>query len=152
MRLSSALVNIYKIAHVIFQTTSQFFFKFWITLPCQERKKKKLLCTFLAQTIYTLLKRSPLKWKFMRLLSVWIKISQIPQVNFENDKTIPLQIFHHSSVSLHATPLYIFSSCIFYFGQKDYIKVSILTVSSVLVKICHIIFHLLFSVIFLIKH
>ena len=41
------------------------------------------LCTFLAQTIYTLLKRSKLKWKFLRLLSARVKIHQIPHVNFD---------------------------------------------------------------------
>ena len=38
---------------------------------------------FLAQTLYTLIKRSPLKCKFLRLLSAWAKICQISQVNFE---------------------------------------------------------------------
>ena len=39
---------------------------------------------FLAQTIYTLLKRSPLNWKPLRLLSAHqVKICQIPYVNFE---------------------------------------------------------------------
>ena len=38
---------------------------------------------FLAQRIYTLLKRSPLKWKFLRLLSVQVKICQIPFTSFE---------------------------------------------------------------------
>ena len=37
LRLSSALVKICHIPHVIFQTTSQFFFKFCITLQCYER-------------------------------------------------------------------------------------------------------------------
>ena len=39
---------------------------------------------FLAQTIYTLLKRNPLNWKPLRLLSAHqVKICQIPYVNFE---------------------------------------------------------------------
>ena len=38
---------------------------------------------FLAQAIYTLLKRSTLKWNFLRLSSARIKICQIPHVNFE---------------------------------------------------------------------
>ena len=57
---------------------------------------------------------------------------------FSNDKPISLQIFHHSSVSLHITPKWIFNSCIFYFEQKDLIKVPILVSSSALVKICEI--------------
>ena len=62
---------------------------------------------------------------------------------FQNDKSVPLQFLHHSSLSLHITPLQILSSYIFYFGQKDPIKVPILTLSSALVKICkipHVIF------------
>ena len=38
---------------------------------------------FLAQTLYTLFKRSPLKCKFLRFLSARVKICQIPHVNFE---------------------------------------------------------------------
>ena len=38
---------------------------------------------FLAQTIYTLLKRSSLKWKFLRLSSGRVKFCQIPYANFE---------------------------------------------------------------------
>ena len=37
LRLSSTLVKICHIPHFIFQTTSQFFFKFCITLHCHER-------------------------------------------------------------------------------------------------------------------
>ena len=38
---------------------------------------------FLAQTLYTLFKRSPLKCKFLRFSSAPVKISQIHHVNFE---------------------------------------------------------------------
>ena len=38
---------------------------------------------FLAQTLYTLFKRSPLKCKFLRFSSARVKICQIPHVNFE---------------------------------------------------------------------
>ena len=38
---------------------------------------------FLAQTLYTLFKRSPLKCKFFRFSSARVKICQIPHVNFE---------------------------------------------------------------------
>ena len=67
-----------------------------ITLQCHERQ---LLCTFLAQAIHTLLKRSPLKWKSLRLLSTQVKHCQIPYTNFEPTSRflskfcIPLQ-FH----------------------------------------------------------
>ena len=44
---------------------------------------KKTLSTFLAQTMYTLLKRSSLKWKCLRLSSTQVKIHQITHANFE---------------------------------------------------------------------
>ena len=52
-----------------------------------------------------------------------------------NDKSIPLQILHHSSLSWQITPLWILSSYFFKFGLKDPIKIPIL---SALEKICHI--------------
>ena len=45
-RLLSGWVKIHQIPHVIFETTSQFFFKLFITLQCHEQ----LFCTFLAET------------------------------------------------------------------------------------------------------
>ena len=73
LTLLSALVKIFQIPHVIFQTTGQFFFKFWLTLQCHERK---LICT-LGQTFYTMHKRVQQKCKFFRLLGAPIKIHQI---------------------------------------------------------------------------
>ena len=43
----------------------------------------KLLCTSLAQALYILVKISPLKGKFLSFLSAWVKIRQIPHINFE---------------------------------------------------------------------
>ena len=60
LRLLSAGVKTCQICHVSFETTSQFPSKFCVTLQCDERK---LLCTFLVQTIYTLLKKDPIKAK-----------------------------------------------------------------------------------------
>ena len=45
--------------------------------------ERLLLCTFLAQTIYTLLKRSLLKLIFLRLSSPQVKFCQISYVTFE---------------------------------------------------------------------
>ena len=55
-----------------------------------------------------------------------------------NDKSIPLQILRHSSLSRQITPLGILSSYFFNFGLKDPIKISILRLSSALVKMCYI--------------
>ena len=65
LRLASAQVKICQISYVNFETTSQFLSKFCILLQFHQRL---FLCTFLSQKIYTLLKRIPLKWKFLRLL------------------------------------------------------------------------------------
>ena len=96
---------------------------------------------FLAQIIYTLLKRSTLKWKILRLSSTLVKIHQIPHASFE--MSIPLQILHHSSLSWHITPLWILSSYLSYFRLKNLINIPILRLSIALVKICiipHVIF------------
>ena len=74
LTLSSVLMKICQIPHVIFQTTSHFFFKFCMTPQCHELQ---LLCTFLGQTLYTLHKKDQSKCKFFRLLSARIKIHQI---------------------------------------------------------------------------
>ena len=58
-RLLSGWVKIHQIPYVMFETTSQFFFKLFITLPCHE----KLFCTFLAETVHDLDKGSPSKCK-----------------------------------------------------------------------------------------
>ena len=89
-RFLSALVKICYIPHVIFQTTSQFFFKFCITLQYHERQ---LLCTFLGQTLNTLLKRSKWKRTFWRLVSALVKFSQI-LVIFETTDQFFFQILH----------------------------------------------------------
>ena len=75
LTLSSALVKICQI--VIFQTTSQFFFKIRLTLQCHE------LNCFLAQPIYTLVTRSQLKLRFFRLSNARVKFCDVPHVNFK---------------------------------------------------------------------
>ena len=55
-----------------------------------------------------------------------------------NDKSIPLQILGHFSLSWQITPLCVLSSYFFNFGLKDLIKIPILRFSSALVKMCHI--------------
>ena len=68
------------LSHFNFETTSRFLSKFCIPLQFHQRL---FLYTFLVQTIYTLLKRSPLKCKFLRLSSAWVKFCQILYANFE---------------------------------------------------------------------
>ena len=54
LKLSSVLMKIWQIPHVIFQTTGQTFFRLCMTLQCHEIK---LLCTLLGKPLYTLPKR-----------------------------------------------------------------------------------------------
>ena len=94
-RLTSAQVKIYQIPYVNFETTSRFLSKFCIPLQFHERL---LLCSFLVQIIYALLNRSPLKWKFLRLSSAWLKFCQISYANFETTSRF-LSKFCTSSIS-----------------------------------------------------
>ena len=80
LRLLSAQVKFCQISYLSFETTSRFLSKFCIPLQFHERL---FLCSFLAQKIYILLNRSPLKWKFLRLSSARVKFCQIPYANFE---------------------------------------------------------------------
>ena len=57
---------------MIFQTTCQFFFKFYSSVSWNI-----LLCTFLGQTLYPLHKRDQSKCKFFRHFSTQIKIHQV---------------------------------------------------------------------------
>ena len=116
----SAQIKICQISYVNFEMTCWFLCKFCILLQFHERL---FLCTFLAQLIYTLLKRSPLKWKFLRLFEYSGQNLSNYLYQFLNDESIPLKILHPSSVSWKITPLYFFSSNNIYFAEKEPIKV-----------------------------
>ena len=62
LRLSSALVKICRIPHVIFQTTSHFFFKFCITCQFHERQ---LFCTFFRSNIKYFAQHEPMKFQII---------------------------------------------------------------------------------------
>ena len=66
MRLLSARIKIHQIL-VSFETTNQFFFKFCINL---QRHETQLLCTFLAEILYTFNKRSLSRYKFGEIESL----------------------------------------------------------------------------------
>ena len=104
-----------------FEMTNRFLCKFCIPLQFHERLFQ---CTFLAQTLYTLLKRSPLKWKFLRLSSGWVKYSQTPYANFEmsgflHKFYVPLQFFESELLYTF------FSSRNIYFAPKEPIKIEV---------------------------
>ena len=81
------------------------------------------LGTFLAQAVYTLLIKNPLKWKFSRLSSVQVKFCQIPCANFETtsrflSKFCTLLQFHEWLLLCT-----FFSSNNIYFAHKEPIKI-----------------------------
>ena len=65
-RLLSGWEKSHQILYVMFENTSQFFFKLFITLQCHE----KLFCTFLAETVHDFDKRNPSKCKISDFLLV----------------------------------------------------------------------------------
>ena len=73
-------VKIFQISHVIFESTISFHSNFASIFSTIKRNSSVL---FLAETLYILVKKSPLRRKFLKLLSAWIKICQIHHVNFE---------------------------------------------------------------------
>ena len=120
-RLSTACTKINEIPYVIIQATSQFSFKFCITLQCHDTY---FLWNFLAETLYALGRKSLSEynssdfsvpsWKFTQFLITFLhKVA----------RSVFIQILHHYSVSWKITPLYFFSSNLIYFGQKEPIKV-----------------------------
>ena len=90
---------------LVLKPEGQGLFKFCITLQCHERW---LPCTFLAQILYTLVTRSPLKCKFFRFLSARVKFVKFlmsilkRQVN-SSSVFVPffIVIIHNSSVNFN---------------------------------------------------
>ena len=93
------------------------------------------LCFFSSHNIY-FAQKEPITVKIFETLecsgqNLWNSLCHFP-----NDKSISLQILHHSSLSLQITPLWIWSSNFFYFRLKNPIKVPILRLSSA-IQILH---------------
>ena len=69
--------------------------------------------------------KEPIKVKIFETFKCSGQNSSNSSCQFWNDKSIPLQILHHSSLSWQITPLWILSSYFFKFGLKDPIKIPI---------------------------
>ena len=80
---------------------------------------------FLAQTIYTLLKRIPLKWKFLRFWSARVKFCQIPYSNFETTSRFLSNFFVFLQFHKRLFLCNFFSSNNIYFAQKEPVKMKI---------------------------
>ena len=114
LTLSSVLMKICQIPHVIFQTTGRFFFKFFMTLHCHETE---LLCTFVGQTLYTLHKTDQSKCNCFRIFSAPIKINQILVIFETKNKflfTFCTTLWYHEIYFFHT----FFSLKFIYFQQK----------------------------------
>ena len=127
------------------QNLSNSLFQFWsdksiplhILYPSSVSWKIAPLYLFSSSNIY-FAQNEPIKVKMFETVKCLGQNSSSSSCQFWNDKSFPLQILHHSSLSWQITSLWILSSYFFYFGLKDPIKVPILTLSSALVKMCHI--------------
>ena len=78
--------------------------------------------------------KEPIKIKIFETFKCSGQNSSKSSCQFWNDKSIPLQVLHHSSFSWHITPLWILSWYFFNFGLKDPINIPILRLSIALVK------------------
>ena len=136
--------------------------KIFETFECSGQNLSNSLCQFLNKSIpLQILYPSSVWWKITSLYfcssnniyfsqneHIKLKIFETSKCSGQNssnsscqlwnDKSIPLQILHHSSLSWQITSLWILSSHFSYFGLKDPINMPILRLSIALVKICHI--------------
>ena len=67
--------------------------------------------------------KEPIKMKIFETFKCFGQILSNSICQFWNDKSIPLQILHPSSVSWKITPVYFSSSSNIYFPQKEHIKI-----------------------------
>ena len=107
----TALMKMNQILYVIFQTTSQFFFKYCITVQCHDAK---LLCSFSAQHYIPWIKKY-FKVQISKFLSVPVRFTKF-LMSFMKQQFIFQVCINH---------LYFFSSNVIHFGQKEPIRVQI---------------------------
>ena len=108
-----------------------------ILYPSSVSWKVTPLYLFSSKNIY-FAQKEHIKIKIIETFKCSGQNSSNSSCQFWNDKSIPLHILHHSSLSRHITSLWILSSHFSYFGLKDPINMPILRLSIALVKICHI--------------
>ena len=113
-----------------------------ILYPSSVSWKITPLYFFSSNNIY-FAQREHIKMKIFGTFKCSSENSSNSSCQFWNDRSIPLQILHHSSLLWHITSLWILSSHFSYFGLKDPINMPILRLSIALVKICHI--HVIFQ-------
>ena len=136
LRFWSARLKFCQIPYTNFETTTHFLSKLCISLMLHGRL---FLCSFLTQTIYTLLERSLLKWKFLRFWSARVKFCQIPLCQFWKDKLLPLQFFlsFFSFIKDYSSVLFL-AQTIYTLLKRSPLKLKFLRFWSSLVKFCQI--------------
>ena len=100
-----------QIPYIIFQTTSQFFFKYCITVQCHDAK---LLCSSLAQHYIPWIKKY-FKVQISKFLSVPVRFTKF-LMSFMKQQFIFQVCINH---------LYFFSSNVIHFSQREPIRVQI---------------------------
>ena len=116
IRLSTARMQINQIPYVIFQATSQFSFKFYITLQCHNTK---FLWNFLAGLL-CFGQKEPIKVQILTLLCVLMRVHPIPHARFQTTRSRFIQILYHCSVSWKITPLYFLSLNLYTLDKKQF--------------------------------
>ena len=84
------------------ESTSQFSFKCCINIQCHQTK---LLYTFFSSNIVYFVQKKPIKVKIYEIFECSGQNLSNSSCQFWTDKSIPLQILYHSSLSWHKTPL-----------------------------------------------
>ena len=119
LRFWSARLKFCQIPYANFETTTHFLSKLCISFQLHGRL---FFCSFLTQTIYTLLKRSLLKWKFLRFWNVPVKFCQIPYGNFETTSCFLSNFCIFLQFHKRLFLCTFFSSNNIYFAEKEPIK------------------------------
>ena len=102
--------------------------------PCSVSSKITPLYFFSSNNIY-FAQKEPIKMKIFETFECSGQNSSNSSCLIRNEKSVPLQILHNSSLSWQITPLWILCSYFYKFGLKDAIKIPNL---SALEKNCHI--------------
>ena len=89
------------------QSWIQFLLNFCVTLHCHHTQ---FHCKFEARLFSTLDKKILPKFQFWHLQVLWRKFAKFLMSFSKRNKSVILQILHHSSVSWKIIPLYFFSS------------------------------------------
>ena len=116
--------------------TSQFLFKFYITLHCHDTYNSSVNFKLKHFLLWTKGSHQSPNFDTFKCSGENLPNSSC---HFPSNKSVFLQILHHSSVSWKITPLYFFSSNNIHFAQKKPIEVKIsFRLLSAQVKICQV--------------